>query len=362
MTKKNYDFIDLQKSIAIYFVVLYHFNNAPINFINGGSVTAYSNYFLRSILSTCVPLFFFTNGALLLNKYDLDIKKHTRKVLKIILLTVIWGLLTLLAAGEIRGERLSVSEIIKGIFHLKQGWINHLWFLQAIVVIYVFFPLILTVFKFRRDYFIYFLVLIMIFSFGNTLLSHLTTLCSLILKLPNIRSGMNFFGGFNPVNGINGYSLGYFLIGGLFLYNRQLFNNTKYKILASICIIFSSTLLFLFGVFVSKRTNEIWDIVWFGYDSIFTLINVISIAILSLGYTHSGLVGKGVKLVADNSLGIYLLNITIGSMLWPYFTSYSIAKSFSINIAFASLLLTACLLLTLALKRIPIIKELFLLS
>ena len=60
--KERFENIDLLKALAIYFVVIYHFNIIPINVIEPDSCWNYFNYYLKSILSTCVPIFFFVNG------------------------------------------------------------------------------------------------------------------------------------------------------------------------------------------------------------------------------------------------------------------------------------------------------------
>ncbi len=72
----RYDSIDLIECIAMLFVVMYHSTTVPYDF----NQSAYEcvNYFIRAILSTCVPLFFFANGYLLINK-KFDLKKHLKK-------------------------------------------------------------------------------------------------------------------------------------------------------------------------------------------------------------------------------------------------------------------------------------------
>lgn len=71
-------FIDVLECLGIVFVVFYHSTLYIYNILESNSAIYHIRYFMRSILSTCVPIFFFTNGYLLLNrKFDLD--KHIKK-------------------------------------------------------------------------------------------------------------------------------------------------------------------------------------------------------------------------------------------------------------------------------------------
>ena len=361
--KERYDFIDLLKAIAIFFVVVYHFNNIQIDFINEKGNVFYLNYFIKSILSICVPVFFFVNGALLLNKPELDIKKHIFKILNIIILIIIWGIISLIALSVIRHERLSFFDIIKGIFTLKEGWINHLWFLEALIVIYIFFPLIFSTFKNNLNYFYFFFTCVLLLTFGNKLLAHCaTTISFLSQKFMSKNFSLNYFSDFNAFRGIYGYSIGYFLLGGLMFYKKDLLGTKKYTLLSIIAITISIILLFSYGVLESKRQNKIWDIVWDAYDTIYTLIIVASTYILSLKYKHKGLMGKWIKLIGENSLGIYLLHRIIGAILEPIYFNSSFNTTIIANIIFAFTILFLSLLMVLGFKRVPIVKYLFLIQ
>lgn len=56
--QKRYAHIDLLESIAIFFVVIYHSTIYTFDILQDNSVVNYLLYFDRTILSTCVPLFF----------------------------------------------------------------------------------------------------------------------------------------------------------------------------------------------------------------------------------------------------------------------------------------------------------------
>lgn len=92
--KIRYKYLDLLKCIGIYMVCFYHFNTLNFDFLQG-NIKNYFYYFIKGIFSICVALFFMVNGALMLNK-ELNLKKHIKKILKLIILTYIWGSIQLL--------------------------------------------------------------------------------------------------------------------------------------------------------------------------------------------------------------------------------------------------------------------------
>jgi hypothetical protein len=116
--KKRYDFLDILKAIGIYFVVIYHFNNLSSNILENNNITNYFNYFIKSIFSTCVPVFFFVNGFLLLNK-PFDLKKHITKTIRILVISIIWQFITVFVLMMIRKEYFSIIEIVKIVATLR---------------------------------------------------------------------------------------------------------------------------------------------------------------------------------------------------------------------------------------------------
>lgn len=138
MDKKRLTFIDLLEVIATLFVLLYHSSLYSCDFLSDASLGRYFLYYSRTILSTCVPLFFFANGYLLFGR-DFDLRKHILKMAKLVFITAIWGIITLLLLQIIRHEYFSLKDLLISLWNWKQGWINHLWYMGALVCIYVFF-------------------------------------------------------------------------------------------------------------------------------------------------------------------------------------------------------------------------------
>lgn len=356
----RYAFVDLLKAIAIYMVIIYHFSSMPLDFLSNNHPAVYFNYFLNSVFATCVPLFFFTNGMLLLNKTSIDVRKHAIKVLKIIALTVIWGLITLLALSFIWQKPLSVVELVKGSFFLKKDWNEHLWFLGTLVILYIFYPLLQIAFNTNKPAFYFVFVCVMLFTFGNTLVGNILTAASYFLgKFNKTNFRDNYWGIFNPFKGIYGYAIGYFMLGGILLQYKDVLASRRNRNLAIAGLAISITIFFLYAVLVSVRNGEMWDNVWYGYDAIFTLLNVVFIFIISLRYQSTGRLGTVISLVGQNSLGIYFIHIILGNLILPYYSQLAFFTSTWANLIFVLIILLSSLGATLLLKKVPVVKWLF---
>jgi surface polysaccharide O-acyltransferase-like enzyme len=357
---QTYDGLDLMKAMAIYFVLIYHFPIMEVDFIGTGKAEAYSNFFIFSIFSTCVPIFFFINGALLFNKSGLSLKAHVSKILKTVILVIIWGFITMISLSLIYGESISLSKIIKDIYTLKIGWVNHLWFLEALVVIYIFFPLLFLAFKTKKNYFYFFFACVMILSFGNIFLGLLLNVASTVSgKFLNTYFFLNYFGGFNAFSGIHGFTIGYFMLGGIAFSLKDSILTNRNRILSLVAIPVSMALLFSYGVLISFRQGETWDIGFEAFDSVFALVMVISIFILSMQYKSRGLIGKGIRHVSKNTLGIYLLHRIVGALIKPVFIGYGFFSTFIGGMVFAGTILFLSLLVIFILKKIPYFNYLF---
>lgn len=170
--------IDLVKFLGMLFVVLCHAATVNYDIIPtalGGCIfqlpspLTVAHYIVRALFSAGVPLFFFANGFLLIQK-SFSLKKHLFKVVRLILLTEIWGMLTLLLLMPIKGEWLTPKDLFYARYSLQDGWLNPLWYMGALVCIYFFFPLIKAAFDHQRTLFRYWVAICVFFGFGNTFL------------------------------------------------------------------------------------------------------------------------------------------------------------------------------------------------
>ena len=163
-TKKRYHYLDVLKLLAIAFVVLYHH----------GAKTLFPSFLsdIMSVLSVCAPMFFFVNGALLFNK-ELDLKKHTKKTLKLVFVILFWSVILTFLLMVVRGDYLSFYEFLDTVLYLKNGWIHYLWFFRALLIIYVLFPMFKLLFDNHRKYFYFIFSLLLVLSVGESFSSTL---------------------------------------------------------------------------------------------------------------------------------------------------------------------------------------------
>lgn len=312
-------------------------------------------YYLMSILSTCVPLFFFANGFLLLNK-KFDLKKHIYKTLKIVSLYFIWSTLTIFIKMYICGQFLGIKETIYSIIFLKLGWNNHLWFLRVLVVIYIIFPIIKYIYDNQRQLFIYFIVICSISTFGCNVLSNIASALVYTIGAHRVFDGYDFTFSFSPMKEWHWWALVYFCAGGIcYQYKNKIatISANKRNLLALFTLILSSFFLYLIGVMYSHLNEKMYDIVWDGYDTIFTFANVISIYILCLNLNKDF---KWIRIISINTLGIYLIHGLYIFSMRPTLKAIGFSGSFLHTLLFSIFVLVASLATTTLIRKIRFLK------
>ncbi len=358
MEKKRLTHIDMLEVIAMFFVILYHSPLYSYDFLSEHNWANYFLYFFRTILSTCVPLFFFANGYLLFRK-EFVLRKHILKTIKLSVLTFIWAVITLLFLQPIRQETLSLTEFFKAIWNWKQGWINHLWYMGALICIYLLFPLLKNVYDDNHKVFLYFTIVCALLTVGNTFLNQFgTVFTSLFFEKPIVFNNINLFNIFNPLRGIRGYSFVYFCLGGIAYRSEsdiEKIDIKKRNVISVTGILVSCLGLFYIGNCYSKAIGSIWDVVWNGYDSVFTLLNVTFIYILCLNWKKNWTI---VKTISANTLGIYFIHGLIISLSKFQISSFSFSANLLFNLIYAACILLLSLAICMILGKIPFINKL----
>lgn len=360
VVKERYACLDLLKVIAITTVIFGHAFTVSCDILDKREFMVYFHYFFRTIFSTCVPLFFFINGMLLLN-HKLDIKKHCFKIIRLMILTVIWKVMDVVLLMLIREESLTPVEIIKTVWNWVDGYSNELWFLPALAVLYIFLPLIKAAYDHDKKSYYFFFGVVVLLTFGNHLLNTVLNLYEIVINKNYVNEPLNFFNNFNAFQGIFGYSIGYFMWGGIICHYKDRLDNRNNRIIAALCIFISMLLLSMYGILRSEFEYEVYDGVWDGFESIFTLINVTAIYVISLKFKNTNRIGHVIRFIGANTLGIYLLQTVVLAVLLPHFAILYISNNIIINALFVVFVLMLCLILTQVIKKIPMVRNLLIL-
>ena len=163
---------------------------------------------------------------------------------------------------------------------------------------------------------------------------------------------------FNPFRGAYGYSFVYFCVGGIIYENESKilsFSKSKRNVISVFGIVVSCFCLFVMGVLHSRLIKgEVWDIVWNGYDTIFTFLNVMFIYLLSLNYKKD--IGF-IRAISKNTLGIYFIHGLFLRLTIDVF-EYDYLKNLPFNLVYSFAILCICLFISVLLKKIPLLKNL----
>lgn len=361
-TPKRLAAIDFDEALAMFFVVLYHSSSYSIDILGDG--TAFFRYALNGVLSTCVPMFFLVNGFLLFRK-PLNLEKHIRKTLRLAAVTILWGFLIPVVASTMLAEPLSASEYLSYGWHYKTGWNNQLWFMGALVCIYTVFPLLKIAYDSHWTIFLFSVVIATILSFGNTTLNEVASLLmGLLAHEPQLIS-FDFFGSFDVLRGLHGFSFAYFCIGGLAGRHWEKIQKTppQTKICVGLVILATnSAVLALWGRYASLAQNTVWDSVWYGYNTLFVLFN--TLALFAIGSCYRGInrpLHKLICVVSENTLGILyvhnLVRIALTVAMWNLNISSHLRESFFGSFLFAAIILASSCLVVYWLKKVPWLRN-----
>ena len=350
-TKKRYDNIDLLKFIAIFMVITLHVPLFFTDFINTKQFSNIIQYSFR-LVSEGVLIFIFVNGFLLINK-PLDLKKHIKKIIKIFFIMILWGIINVIVISIIRHENLSISKIIKETLNLNivNSYSGPLWFLQNLICLYIFFPLLKTVHDSNQKIYNYLAITVIFFSVG---INFLDIICQLVGNLCNIEnlSGLilNNFNKINPY--FNNMFLCYFILGGIFFENKSLFENKRNVFYAVLFGILSWILALIFGYTMSKLSNITYKNN-FNYNQIFLLITIIGIYAISTLYTnkYNNLLNKFITSVGKNTMGIYLIHCILLEALKQYISIWNISFFQRLIVSFG--ILISSWLISIVIMKIP---------
>lgn len=357
---KRVDAFDLMKFLSIFAVVFYHSFTADIDISSHMTLTSGFNYIFKSWVSVCIPMFFIVNGAILFRK-PLSPKKHIHKMIYMVILVAVWDVLDVFFKMFIRGEMLSVKEFLKKCWYFETGWSNQLWFLMALCVIYMFFPMMKESFDHGKQGIKFITVIAFIAVIGNSAVLMLINIGCFVLGIGTTGIETDLLNQLDPFRGLYGFSFFYFMFGAFLPdYTEKIKEWIPKAGLAAIGVLG----IILSGVYgmvrVAMNPAVLYDTGWGGLESVWIFCSTVSVFCLCMGYKKR----DGSKLcamiesISKNSLGIYLLQTILADVGKEYFWQFSISKNIFANMLFSILLFVLCWGLTLIIKKIPFVKKL----
>jgi surface polysaccharide O-acyltransferase-like enzyme len=204
-------YADLLRIVATLFVIVVHVTSGKVDTV---PVTDQSWEFfniIHGLSRWCVPVFFMLSGMVFLNpKFTITTKTLFKKyIFRIICALVCWGILyglfTLITASLTGESSFTVSKLLLIPRSIPFGPpYYHLWYLYAIIALYVFTPVLrILVAHMQRKHIEYYLILFILLSIVIPCVNH-------YLMLINPKYRISF-----GIPELNGYA-GYFIAGYYF--------------------------------------------------------------------------------------------------------------------------------------------------
>ncbi len=341
--KKRQTEYDALRILAAFLVIVIHVSTAQWE-LYGPTTYEWNVFnFYDTISRCCVPLFFMISGAFLLKK-DIPLKKlYLNKILHLLVIYIVWAVFyaldDIIACG-FYGWTGVLSFVIAGKYHL--------WFIPALIGVYMLIPILRAVIQYEDGKYIkYLLALFMVFGIlKNTLLP---------LQYPiqgdNITAALNRI----PVE-LCGYS-GYFLLGYYLDSIRQRIHIKG--ITAAFGYIITSLAAVIIGSLDAVHRGVPFGI-FYGYFTLPVFLNAVFlfIAFQKASPFFSRCSGsKALEKVSSATLGIYVMH--------PFLLEHLDSRGINLmagNPIYMVLLLSisvflVCMLVTFVIQKIPGIKK-----
>lgn len=298
MNNQRLLWIDFIKFIAIIFVVQIHVSSPLIYMINQTSPLYWNiaNAF-DSLARSAVPLFFMVSGYLLFSKKtDSFYQFYLKKISRVIIPLIAWSLIYILYKKFLLKENLNIVEHL--FYSIFREEYYHLWFMYAIVGIYLSFPIIYYFVQNASENLVKMFLLIWVIT---------VSIFPLITKFLNLE-----YTNYLPI--YTGY-IGYVILG----YKLGNIELKKYYFFSSFIIFLLSSFLVYYTTSILSLKNLLFDGFFYENFSIFVLIQSISCFILIKSFmeffTINLILTKLISTVSSCVLGIYLIHPIIIDIL-----------------------------------------------
>ena len=256
--------------------------------------------FINSFSRISVPIFFMVSGALMAGR-EPDLQKSLKRFLKYFLITIFWFIFYLLWTSLYLNDTYDFHNI------LTTPTSKHLWFLYALLSIYLALPLIQTLIRNLSDKMLYYMLILFAVSiFGGYILEFI----GVSVKYPIAIISQNQY-------------LFFFILG-------YVLHNKKHKISGWFFIVgcLAAAICTIIVSYIEGNHNE----VIFQYRNPMLVLASISAFIIMLRFPKNipQAWEKFVRHVSDNSFGIYVFHAVFLNVIDKEFIMYKVPAWFGI--------------------------------
>lgn len=304
MNKKYYPYIDIIRVLSMLCIIILHSASYGLR-ANYFSKTWWVLNLITSVATCAVPLFFMISGAMLLSnpKTD-DIAFNLKQRLPALMLPLLfWSFACVARDFYYIKKNLGIFDLTalwQELIKIPQSPVSvHLWFMYAIIPLYVIAPFVKKIIADER--LAKYLMALWIIACG------VKTLCNLAPE--SIKSLLDI-SLFNKINYIDGF-LGYFVLGW-YLHNKKIsVKNVSLQVLIPLQI-----LVICFGTAYATRNLGEYCEIFKSYTSIWVIILSALLYITALKIKEiTPIAQKMLGYISSLSLGIYLSgNFFLGIM------------------------------------------------
>ncbi len=338
--KKNIEFIRI---FAIFMTVMIHISNFYINkFGEISNADFLVSVIYNSLSRICVPLFFMVSGIFLIGR-EFDKKKYFERIIKFTLILVVWSAVYYFYHNGFDFKNLGTT-FFTSLFSANSTS-RHLWFLYAIIGIYIALPFINSMCKnLTREQENLFLILWLFFS----------GLVVIFVPLARFITKTNVDVTY-PIPIINSaYYLGYFISGHI-LYER--FKETKTdkrkNLACAVTFLLCIAISVLFTYFFSVNSGEFYSsFTW--YRSIFIVLSAFAVFYIVVT-NEDKFKSQFIIKFSKHSFGVYLVHMLVFNILKKT-DIMQITPVFSIPLA-TMLVYIISLLVSFIISKMPVLKR-----
>ena len=291
--------LDILRIVAIFAVVLIHIT-APYGLNNDFIVDEFDSWLVRIVnfsLFWCVPVLFMLSGALLLDKRKESMRIfYNKRLQKILLPTIFWSIIFLSYLYIYRD--FTTFNVVGAL--LKGKPFYHLWYMFAIIGLYIFVPYIrILLTNLNNLQLRWLIVLLFVFSIGHNFSSHY------------LNNQSTIFSSFLTY-------LGYFFLGHeLYKYKSKI---SRYRHI--------SLSIFIISVLITSISQLVLTFIYqtniplISYYSPFIAAQAIALYMYVIGNDRVFTISYSNKLIylSTLSFGVYLIHPLFIIFLEPYMT------------------------------------------